>query len=371
MRSVVDRNRMRAPSRAWRVACLAALLACASNLQADDRIQLTLDTSQADAVLLLLARRSAGEPASASDWERLFGSEPYRRLKRREAELKRSFEDDEFQRFVLSDSLLKRAPELEVTLAAWKRADLEAAGRRVLAYLPPQARIRAKVFPVIKPQTNSFVFETQTDPAIFLYLDPHLSAAQFENTVGHELHHIGLASLAGEMEAALEGLPPRAKAAAEWMGAFGEGIAMLAAAGGPDVHPHAHSSPEDRARWDRDLANFSRDLQTVDRFFLDVIEGRLAGEEEIREKAFGYFGVQGPWYTVGWKMAALVDERYGRETLIECMLDPRRLLATYNRAATVRRSRERLPLWSNRLLEAVRARPAGAAPSSRGVMPSR
>ena len=136
---------------------------------------------------------------------------------------------------------------------------------------------------------------------------------------------------------------------------------MLAAAGDPDVHPHAHSSPEDRARWDRDMANFGRDLQSVERFFLDVIDGRLAGEDQIRQKASEFFGVQGPWYTVGWKMSALVEQRYGRETLIECMLDPRRLLATYNRAAIVRKSKEQFPLWSRRLLQAVRARPASAA----------
>ena len=149
----------------------------------------------------------------------------------------------------------------------------------------------------------------------------------------HELHHIGLGSVAAASEAALEDLPPRAKAAADWMGAFGEGMAMLAAAGGPDVNPHAYSSVEDRTRWDRDVASFSRDLRTVERFFLDVIEGRLQGEDAIREKAFAFFGVQGPWYTVGWKMASVVERTYGRQTLIDCMLDPRRLLATYNGAA--------------------------------------
>ena len=60
---------------------------------------------------------------------------------------------------------------------------------------PTEAYIHAKVFPVIKPITNSFVFETTTDPAIFLYLDPEESAAKFENTVAHELHHIGYASV--------------------------------------------------------------------------------------------------------------------------------------------------------------------------------
>ena len=349
----------------WSVVCLASLLACATPLRADDRVRLTVDTSEADAVLFLLARQTAGEPVAASHWERLFASEPYLRLQRREAEMKRSFEDEQFRQFVLSDSLRRRAPELEATLAAWKRADLEATARRILLYLPPQARIRAKVFPVIKPRNNCLVFEVRTDPAIFLYVDPTLGAEQFENTVGHELHHIGLASLADDMEAVLDSLPPGARTAAEWMGAFGEGMAMLAAAGGPDVHPHLHSSSEDRARWDRDVAGFSRDLRSVERFFLDVIDGRLDAEDEIRQKGFSFFGVQGAWYTVGWKMAATVEQCYGREALIACMLDPRRLLATYNGAATTPSGVELPPRWSDRLLREVHARPTVTAPPTR------
>lgn len=313
-----------------------------------------MDTSEADAVLGILARRASGQAVADADWQRLFGSEPYRKLKRREAEMKRSFEDAEFRAFVTSDDLLKRVPELERTLAAWKQADLEASARRVLAYLPPEARIRAKVFPVIKPKTNSFVFDLESDPTLFLYVDPAVSAAQFANTVRHELHHIGLASVAAA--APLEGLPPGPKAAAEWMGAFGEGMAMLAAAGGADVHPHADSSPEDRARWDRDVLNFARDLRTLERFFRDVIDGRLEGDA-ARDKGFSFFGVQGPWYTVGWKMATVVERAYGRAALIECIRDPRRLLATYNAATGQRKRGERLPRWSPRLLRAVHASP--------------
>ncbi len=334
-------------------------------LHAQGRIQLQVDTSEADAVHSILARRASGQPLVESDWERLFGSEPYRRLKQREAGRKRSFSDADFRQFVLSDSLLTGATELQRTLTAWKRTDLNAAARRVLGYLPPQAAIHAKVFPVIKPQTNSFVFELLTDPTVFLYVDPTVDAAQFENTVAHELHHIGLASVVDEMTTALEELPPRERMAAERMGSFGEGIAMLAAAGGPDIHPHAHSSVKDRARWDADMANFGRDLQSLERFFLDIIDGRLADEAQIVQKASEFFGVQGPWYTVGWKMAALIEQTYGREALIECMLDPRRLLATYNRAAAAQDSKERLALWSDRLIEAVRARPAGAAARAR------
>lgn len=319
---------------------------------ADDAVRLQVDTSEADAVLSILGKRAAGDPVTDSDWQRLFDSEPYKKLKRRETEMKRSFEDAEFRQFVLSDELLNRRQALQQTLAAWKQIDLESSARSVLSYLPAQARIRARVFPVIKPKTNSFVFDVKDDPTIFLYVDPAVTAEQFANTVRHELHHIGLGSLS--TDAALEDLPLEAKVAAQWMGGFGEGMAMLAAAGGPGVHPHAHSSPEDRARWDRDVSNFSQDLRTVETFFLDVIDGRLKGETAINEKGFTFFGVQGPWYTVGWKMAVLVEQTYGRTTLIECMLDPRRLLATYNAAVTSSRTAG-LPLWSDRLLKAVRA----------------
>lgn len=292
------------------------------------------------------------------DWQRLFGSEPYLRLRQREAEMGGPFEDADFRQFVLSEALLARSAELARTFAAWMRIDMEAAARAALAYLPAQARIHARVFPVIKPQSNSFVFGGSTDPTIFLYVDSTRSAERFENTLRHELHHIGYESAAW-MDDPLGDLPAGAGTATGWMGAFGEGMAMLAAAGGPDVHPHAHSSPEDRARWDRDMANLDDDLRSVERFFLDIIDGRLAGDDQVRAQAMTFFGVQGPWYTVGWKMSALVEERFGRETLIECMLEPRRLLATYNRAVTAANSGA--PLWSARLLQEVRATPASAA----------
>jgi putative zinc-dependent peptidase DUF5700 len=333
------------------VACLASLLAVTA--VADDAVHLQIDTTEADAVLAILAKRKDGAPVTDSNWQHLFQTAPYKKLKRREAEMKRPFEDAEFREFVLSEPVLKQRQVLQDTLAAWKRIDLETSARSVLRYLPAQARIRAKVFPVIKPKTNSFVFDLKDDPTIFLYLDPAVSAPQFANTVRHELHHIGLSSVSSEK--ALEELPPRAKAAAEWMGAFGEGMAMLAAAGGPDVHPHADSTAEDRARWDRDVSNFDRDLRAVEAFLLDVIDGTL-NENAAREKGFSFFGVQGPWYTVGWRMATFVEQAYGRPTLIECMLDPRRLLATYNSAVTTSKKTS-LPLWSDRLLKAVRGQP--------------
>jgi hypothetical protein len=106
---------------------------------------------------------------------------------------------------------------------------------------------------------------------------------------------------------------------------------MLAAAGGPGIHPDAVSRPTERLRWDNDMQNYRADLEKVDRFFLEILENRLT-PEQIQQTAGSFFGVQGPWYTVGWKMAVTIEKRYGRDRLIECMCDPRVLLTTYNQA---------------------------------------
>jgi hypothetical protein len=56
-------------------------------------------------------------------------------------------------------------------------------------------------------------------------------------------------------------------------------------------------------------------------------------------------------------MAVIVEKRYGRGTLIDCMLDPRQLLARYNTAAEElnRNSKDPLALWSKDLLGKVSA----------------
>ncbi len=92
---------------------------------------------------------------------------------------------------------------------------------------------------------------------------------------------------------------------------------MLAAAGSPDVHPHANSKPEDKVRWDHDMASFNRDLKQVEAFFLDILNGKLKTEDEQNKIGMEFFGVQGPWYTVGYKMGVMVEKRFGREALIQ------------------------------------------------------
>ena len=330
----------------------------------NNRVQLTLDTSEADQIIAILTLRAEAKPVDDSQWQRLFATEPYQRLKKREAEIGQrfhdptvAFTDDDFKKFVLSDDLRDRVRELSSTLDAWKKADLRSSADRALAYLPATAIIRAKVYPMIKPNNNSFVWGSLSDRAIFLYLDPAVSRAKFENTVAHEMHHIGLGSLGPVYDQKIAALPEPARAAADWIGSFGEGLAMLAAAGGPYVDPHAASSAREHARWDHDLANFSSDLRSVNGFFNDTLNGKFPNQDAIDEKGSSFFGSQGPWYTVGYKMAVTVEKRFGRPAVIGTMLDPRCLLVLYNQAASEQNAagKEQLPLWSDSVLAGVSA----------------
>jgi len=333
------------------IVTLILFVVCADGASAQVNVRLVTD--EAEAVLSILAKRKASEAITDSDWQRVFQSEGYVRLKKRETSMQRSFEDADFKTFVLSDQLAARAPALAETLSRWRQADVTRSARLALAYLPKQAQIRARIYPVIKPRENSFVFEVKEDPAIFLYLDPAVSREKFENTLAHELHHIGYGSTcpAKNTKDEINALAPNVKNVLTWLGGFGEGLAMLAAAGGPDIHPHAVSNAEERARWDNDLKNFNTDLKKVEMFFLDVLEGKLS-DEQAQKTGFSFFGIQGPWYTVGWKMSVLIEKTYGRAKLIECFCDQQKLLATYNQAAARqnRHSREPLALWSDSLV---------------------
>jgi len=351
-----------------RLSVIVLVLSVSLPLAASDRIQLTLDTSEADQVLAILACRSQGKPIPDSEWRKLFATVPYQRFKQREKAIGErfhdptvAFTDDDFKRFVLSGDLLPRAAALSSTLEHWKKADLHEDAGRALSYLPSDAFLHAKVYALIKPGINSFVWDLSTDPTIFLYLDPDVSREKFENTVTHELHHIGLGSVGPIYDKKIAALPEPAHTAADWMGTFGEGFAMLAAAGGPDIDPHVASSAKEHARWEHDMGQFNDDLGTMNRFFLDILNARFASHDAMQEKGESFFGLQGPWYTVGYKMSVMVENRFGRPALIDTMLDPRCLLVLYNRAAAEQNAagKPTLPLWSNEILSALHAGSCG------------
>lgn len=320
-------------------------------------VHVSIVTDEAEAVLIILAKKRAGQIITDDDWRHVFSSEGYTRLKKRELGMRRSFEDQDFRTFVLSDDLVNQSEALTETLKRWRHADPNRAARLALAYLPTNAHIRAKIYPVIKPRQNSFVFEVNTDPAIFLYLNPIVNQAKFENTLAHELHHIGYGTVCPSRQTK-EKLSSRAKnvqTVLSYTGAFGEGFAMLAAAGGRDVHPHAVSDQKDLARWDRDMADFDSNLRKVEAFFLEVLANRVS-DDQIAERVAPFYGEQGAWYTVGWKMAVLIEKNFGRRVLINTMCDPRKLFVTYNSAAVLHngKSSKKLALWGSALIEAVK-----------------
>lgn len=315
-------------------------------------------TDEAEAVLAALERRARGEGLSEELWQTLTATEGYRRLRERDTSYGVEHFDETFRDFLLSDELLARRERLARAVAAWKTLDLTSAADRALAYLPAGTRLEATLYPVIKPRSNSFVFDLEEDPAIFFYVDPDQPRAELENHLAHELHHIGYGTGCTDPSDD-DRLQPGPRAALRWLGGFGEGLATLAAAGGPDVHPHATSDPEDWAVWERDVARFDEDLSKVEAFLLAVARGEMSDDEQRK----GFLALvtspgvpQGPMYTVGWKMAALVERVEGRDALVAGICDPRDLLTAYNRVAERLAEEHRrsdggeLPRWSEGLL---------------------
>ena len=319
-----------------------------------------LVSDEADAALAILNKRMRGEAPATEDWQRLWASRGYQHLKEREAAMRRAFSDSDFAAFLMSDTLLTRAPSLVRALPPLKQLDVSAAGSRSLKYLPAGTTIRAQLFLEIKPRTNSFVFTgNDSTPSIFLYVRPDESAAQLENTVAHELHHIGLSSACPE--APFPHATPAQRMLLLFLGAFSEGQAMLAAAGGPDIHPHATDDDSIQARWDRDVAHASSNVEELSRFFTSVLDGRVTSADSVEEQARTYYGVQGPWYTVGWVMASTIERELGRDVLVGSLCEPTRFIALYNEAA--RRANARgsvLPIWNQELVARLAALRAAA-----------
>jgi hypothetical protein len=197
-------------------------------------------------------------------------------------------------------------------------------------------------------------------------VDPKKPPAQLENILAHELHHVGIAGC--PKPPGFDKLPAVQQKVFDELGGFGEGLAVLAAAGGPDVHPHATSGPDEWLVWERDIANFNADLRRLEAFFRDVLAGRLSKEEE-NKRLFTFINggdvPQGAFYTVGWKMAALVERARGRDALLQTICDPHSLLAVYNEVAAShpRGDGEALALWSTDFLAMLRGKSPEPSPA--------
>jgi len=330
--------------------CLRQTPAIRSATTSQPQLDVRLQPDEADAALAILDKRSHNETISSADWDRLFNSGGYQHLKEREASMHRAFTDSAFTAFLMSDTLLERVALLDRTLPSLKHLDVSAAAGRTLRYLPAGTPLIARLYLEIKPITNSFVFTGRDSiPSIFLYVKPHESAAQLENTIAHELHHIGLNRACPDPSFA--GVTPAQRMLLTFLGAFGEGQAMLAAAGSPSIHPHAADDDTIKARWDRDVSHAAADIDELSRFFSAVLDGRIASADSVQQRAFTYFGVQGPWYTVGWLMATTIERELGRDALVGSLCEPTNFLALYNTAAERADTRgAALPRWNPELI---------------------
>ncbi|HEV8581931.1 MAG TPA: DUF5700 domain-containing putative Zn-dependent protease [Thermoanaerobaculia bacterium] len=343
----------------WRIALLFLLqsMFSAAAFSDDGVLQIRVVTDEADAALAILGERQETGAVKPESWERLFKSEGFVRLKKRQKSFGTKEVEQGFREFLMSEEPLAHLADLHAAVDTWKHLDATAAARRAAAYLPAGQRLRATLYPVIKKSENSFVFELKTDPALFMYVESKSDPAKLENTLAHELHHVGIAGC--PEPPGLDKLPAVHQRVVRELGGFNEGLAVLAAAGGPDVHPHATDTAEAWAVWERDIASFNRDVGRIESFFRDVLAGRLSGDEE-NKKLFEFINAgdvpQGGFYTVGWKMAAMVERTRGREALVKLVCDPRALLAAYNEvaAARPRKDGEGLALWSANFLEALR-----------------
>jgi len=316
----------------------------------DGAIRLRLVPDEAQAVLDILARRAAGTEPDERQWSALFSTEGYQRLAARERSMERPFDDAAFRAFVMQPELAGRRERLASALAAWSHADVRVCGTRALAYLPLGSQLRASVYPEIKPLRNSFVFDLAHDPGIFLYLDPAVEGTEFTYTVAHELHHVGFAQncpTAG-VSAQLARLSPVLQRFQRWLGGFGEGFAVLAGAGGPDVDPGTVVGASARPEWGTEPATFAARMNELATFFRGILSGRFADDAAARAVGMTFFGNQGAWYTVGWRMAVTIERRFGRARLIACIADDRLFLPAYNAAA----EGTTLPRWSDDLAEA-------------------
>jgi hypothetical protein len=198
-------------------------------------------------------------------------------------------------------------------------------------------------------------------PSIFLYVNPKESAAQLENTMSHELHHIELNGVCPDI--AYDRLAPAQAMLLRFLGGFGEGQAMLAAAGGPEIHPHAADADSIKRRWDADVARAPADVRAQSMFFTAVLDGRIASADSVRNIAVTYYGVQGPWYTVGWLMAATIERQFGRTALVATLCAPTQFMSRYNEAARqANAAGAALPVWDNALVTRLEALRRAAGP---------
>jgi hypothetical protein len=334
----------------------SALISSTHGAALHDTLDVKKITDEADSAVALASRAAEGRALSSSDIDHLSHTIGFEHLRERESHFGGALSDSALREFVsgLAKSGQSAAYREEVHELA--TVDVSAAAKKASAYLPRGTTLRARLYLEIKPRPNSFVF-TGADslPSIFLSVQPGKSPAQVMNTLAHELHHIGVSAACRRTTPVDSSrVSPPVAVLLDYLTAFSEGRAMLAAAGGPNVHPHAADDDSIRQRWDRDVSHAPADIKELSSFIESVLDGRIATADSVTQRGDSYFGVQGPWYTVGWLMTSTVERELGRPALIATTCDPVSLLAAYDEAVARAGARAQLPSWPKALIERLR-----------------
>lgn len=342
-----------------RILAVHYLVLMAWSLATAEEIHVRAVFDEADAALAIMDNLSAGESPTGKQWQTLWQSEGYTRLLARQASMDRDERfGDKLAAWLQDPANYTRVATIRSAVDRYRSFEVNTAGNRAGAYLPGWVVLEATFYPVIKHTTNTFVYDLGGDPAIFMSVNAENSPIFVESVLTHELHHIGLAQC--PEIAGYKNLTEDQQWVTNMLTIFGEGLAVLATAGDPDTHPHFYNTPDKWAVWERDVTNIASDQARIQSFFLAVLDGTQP-KDERRKTLFTFIVTpevpQGPAYTLGWKMASLVEKHFGREALVGAMCDPRELLTLYNQAARETHADGilNLPIWSDELIRGLNA----------------
>src|SRR5260370_18463341 len=101
------------------------------------RVHVQFLPDEAQSVLAILDTRAAHRAVDDAQWQRLFASEGFVRLKKRELSMKRPLDAAAFREFVLSDALLAKREMLARPVPAWTSAVRSPPAAPPLPSLPP------------------------------------------------------------------------------------------------------------------------------------------------------------------------------------------------------------------------------------------
>ncbi len=311
---------------------------------------------QLEAVLQILEKQNNNISITNTDWEDLFTSKGYKWLVKRENDMGNKFSKNDFKSFLHNKNQVNSYENFKKSRKLLKDLELNKLLSITKKYLPKGAKFDTTIIPVIKPQDNSFVHEINDELVLFIYLEPGISRAKLENKLIHELHHVGFDDIYSPEK--YNYLLQQAQQVIEWTNAFGEGFAMLAAAGGPNNHPN-YFDEELEQKWDSNIERFNEDFDLIEEFFVKILKKEFFNEKELYKRGYELMmnnGGQGSWYTVGWKIAVVVEKINGKEVLLDCMLDLTKLYPIYNKAVKKynKKFNENLKSWSDIIINSLK-----------------